>query len=148
MDAAISLNETADSLIRGGVHEVPIEWTDITTGEKCKCRPDCINGDAIVDYKTTTSCVNGAFERDCRMYGYKLQAAMYTEGVLNQYFQKKKFIFIAQEKTPPYAVRVYYCNESFVDEGMELYRELLWRYHECKASGKWPGYESEVLYGE
>lgn len=152
MNMAIMNHPTASGLVGGGVHEVPIEWTDAETGEKCKCRPDVITNidgeDWIVDYKTTTSCDGYAFERACKIYGYKLQAAMYTEGVLNSMFTEAQFAFVAQEKTPPYAVRVYRCDPGFVEEGMEMFRDLIGKLHECKTTGEWPGYEDEVLYGE
>lgn len=151
MDKAIIANPTAAALLKMGLHEVPVEWTDYKTGEKCKCRPDCVTrykGEHyIVDYKTTTSCEPGQFERACRAYGYQLQAGMYTEGVLNTAFEKMKFAFVAQEKNPPYAVRVYFCDEGFVEDGQDMFRELIDKYHECKESGNWPGYEEGVLYG-
>ena len=152
MDEALCSNPTAAALLKTGDHEVSFQWADEETGEPCKCRPDVLtqyNGDDyIVDYKTTTSCEPGHFERSCRAYGYKLQAGMYTEGVLNSTFAKCKFAFVAQEKTPPYAVRVYFCDEGFVDEGLQMYRELVDLYHKCKESGEWPGYEDGVLYGD
>lgn len=148
MDEAIMQNESAIRLLKTGQHEVPIEWTDPDTGEECKCRPDCITGDYIVDYKTTTSCEGNAFEYSCRKYGYKLQAAMYTEGVFNATLESKKFAFVAQEKNPPYAVRVYFCDPGFVEEGMEMFRELIRLYHRCKETGEWPGYEDKELVGD
>ena len=152
MNAAVEANPTAKALLKTGRHEVPIQWTDGETGELCKCRPDCLTEyqgmNYIVDYKTTTSCENGAFERSCRAYGYKLQAAMYTEGVFNQELDDYRFAFVAQEKKPPYAVRVYFCDRGFVDEGMDIFRELIGIYHECKESGEWPGYEDKEIYGD
>lgn len=152
MDKAIRENPTAAQLLKTGEHEIPIAWTDWETNEACKCRPDCITtyeGDKyIVDYKTTTSCEGGAFERSCRAYGYKLQAGMYTEGVMADRFEQHKFAFVAQEKTPPYAVRVYFCDPGFVEEGAELFRDLIRIYHKCSEAGEWPGYRDEVLYGD
>ena len=153
MDMAIMGNPTAKALLKTGIHETPIEWKDGQTGEECKCRPDCITDYKgrryIVDYKTTTSCEDGAFERSCRKYGYKLQAGMYTEGVFNKLLNGDLgFAFVAQEKTPPYAVRVYFCDEGFVEEGTDLFRELIEIYHNCKESGEWPGYEDKELYGD
>lgn len=152
MDDAIRANPTASALLKTGRHEVPIEWRDEGTGEHCKCRPDVLteyNGEKyIVDYKTTTSCMDGHFERECRQYGYKLQAGMYTEGVFNCTFEDYRFAFVAQEKTAPYAVRVYFCDPDFVFEGMDIFKELLSIYSKCKEAGEWPGYENEVLYGE
>lgn len=152
MNEAILQNPTAAALLKTGQHEVPIQWTDGETGEPCKCRPDCLTeykGDKyIVDYKTTQSCEAGHFERSCRIYGYKLQAAMYTEGVFNQTFEPYKFAFVAQEKKPPYAVRVYFCDQGFVEEGMDIFRDLIEIYHNCKQSGEWTGYEDKELIGD
>lgn len=152
MDAAILANPTASVLLKGGQHEVPIEWKDEWTGEPCKCRPDVIttyNGrNYIVDYKTTTSCTDGAFERACKMYGYKLQAAMYISGAFASTLEPYRFAFVAQEKTPPYAVRCYFCDDGFIEEGMQMFRDLIKLYHKCKESGSWPGYEDEELYGD
>ncbi len=152
MKAAIDAHPTADAFLNAGAHEVPIEWNDPETGEPCKCRPDVlvnIDGvDWIVDYKTTTDCSGFSFERSCRTYGYKLQAAMYSDGVFNAMMLPCRFAFVAQEKNPPYAVRVYTCDQGFIDEGMELYRELIGLYHKCKTSGNWPGYEDKELIGD
>lgn len=152
MNDAVMANPTAKALLKTGKHEVPIEWNEATTGEPCKCRPDVIteyNGlKYIVDYKTTTSCENGHFERSCRLYGYKLQAAMYLDGIFAETLEPYRFAFVAQEKNPPYAVRVYFCDDGFIDEGTELFRSLIGIYHKCKQTGSWPGYEDEELYGD
>lgn len=152
MDKAITQNPLAAQFLRTGEHEVPIEWTDPHTGEPCKCRPDVITTydgeDWIVDYKTTTSCANGAFEKSCRMFGYKLQAGMYTEGAFADTFKDYRFAFVAQEKTPPYAVRVYKCDVGFVLEGQDLFHDLIEIYHKCKTDGEWPGYPDAELIGD
>lgn len=152
MNDAIMANPTAKALLKTGKHEIPVEWNEATTGEPCKCRLDVIteyNGlKYIVDYKTTTSCENGHFERSCRLYGYKLQAAMYLDGIFAETLEPYRFAFVAQEKNPPYAVRVYFCDDGFIDEGTELFRNLIGIYHKCKQSGSWPGYEDEELYGD
>ena len=144
MAAAIQADPTARALLNG-IHEKEFFWTDDLTGEKCKCRPDCLtefNGEKfIVDYKTTDSCEDGHFERSCRKYGYKFQAGMYTEGVFQNEFEQYRFAFVAQEKKPPYAVRCYICTPEFVAQGYDKFRELIGIYHNCKESGNWYGYE-------
>lgn len=146
MIEAIQKNELAMSLLKGE-HEVPIQWTDPETGEECKCRPDVIGENLIVDYKTTTSCDNGEFERAAKKYGYQLQAAMYREGLLQIRFKNYGFAFIAQEKKAPYFVRVYFCDEGWIDDGVVIYRDLINLYHKCKVNNDWPGYEEVTLYG-
>ena len=128
-------------------------WTDAETGEACKVRPDCIalvNGKRyIVDYKTTNSCADGAFEKSVRQFGYKFQTGMYREGVFQNTFEEYGFAFVAQEKTAPYACRVYVCNEDFMIEGYEQFKKALNLYHWCKVNNCWYGYEgSETLVSE
>lgn len=152
MNEAVYANPTAAALLKTGQHEVAFKWNEATTDEPCKCRADCItewNGERwIVDYKTTTSCEGNAFELSCRKYGYKLQAAMYSDGVFAQTFTPHRFAFVAQEKKPPFAVRVYFCDQGFIDEGMELFRELIGTYHRCRLSGEWPGYQDKEILGD
>ena len=151
MAAAIRQNELAVKFLKG-IHETSYFWTDPDTGEKCKVRPDCIadvdGKKYIVDYKTTTSCEDGAFERSCRYYGYKLQAAMYAEGMFHTDLTRYRFAFVAQEKEPPFAVRVYFCDDGFIQEGQAMFRSLMEIYHRCKESGNWPGYEDKELIGD
>ena len=153
MQQAMLANKEAFNLLLGE-HEVPFQWTDPDTGEKCKCKPDCLHvreSDGkkfIVDYKTTDSCEDGHFERSCRQYGYKFQAGMYTEGVTINTLDDYDFAFVAQEKKPPYAVRVYYCDGEFVSEGYDKFRELIGLYHKCRTENNWPGYDSAYLNAE
>lgn len=144
MAAAIKQNETAVKFLTGE-HERSFFWTDARTGEVCKVRPDClaeIDGvKYIVDYKTTESCADGAFEYSVKKYGYKFQAGMYREGVFQNTFEDYKFAFVAQEKKAPYAVRVYLCNEDFTNEGYEQFRQAIDTYHWCKVNDNWYGYE-------
>ena len=151
MCAAIDQHPVARKLLTGE-HEKVFTWTDGPTGENCKVKVDCLtefNGQkCIVDYKTTESCEDGAFERSCRRYGYKFQAGMYREGVFQNTFEEYGFAFVAQEKTEPYAVRVYFCSKEFIDEGYDQYRVLLGLYHICNVSNYWPGYSDADLLGE
>lgn len=144
MGNAIRQNEQAMTFLKG-VYEKSFFWTDVETGEACKVRPDCIaevdGKKYIVDYKTTESCVDGAFERSVRKYGYKFQAGMYREGVFQNTFEDYGFAFVVQEKKAPYAVRVYICNEDFINEGYEQFRQTINLYHWCKVNDKWYGYE-------
>ena len=147
MSRQIDANPTAKALLTGKT-EQSFFWTDEDTGEKCKCRTDCITEyegqKYIVDYKTTDSCEDGHFERSCRKYGYQFQAGMYTEGVFQNTFEDYGFAFVAQEKTAPYAVRVYFCDQDYVMQGYDQFREYIGIYHDCKTTGNWYGYEGAM----
>lgn len=127
-----------------GKHEVPLFWTDELTGEQCKVRLDCFTPLSdkvlIVDYKTTGDANTDPFIRSAINYGYDFQAAMYTEAVKRCMEKEAVFIFIAQEKEPPYAVNVLAADQLLVQRGYDTFRELLGIYHECKVSGNWYGY--------
>ena len=156
MMAALKRNPVACELLRGE-HEASFFWKDQDTGIMCKIRPDVITSydgkPYLVDYKTTDSCADGHFEASCRRYGYKLQAGMYTEGMFQTMLQEYGFAFIAQEKTAPYAVRVYICDQDFINEGHDLFRTYMGTLKYCDETGDWygyegPGHEVSVLGGD
>jgi exodeoxyribonuclease VIII len=150
MKMALHDHPTAERLL-SGEHEQTYVWTDTETGEECKVRLDCLTEwrghPVIVDYKTVSSCEDYAFERECRKFGYKIQAGMYTEGLLvaTNFITDAGFMFVCQEKTPPYAVRVYECDPSFIAQGNRQFHELLRYYHQCKETNEWPGYSDGYL---
>ena len=133
--------------------EVPFQWIDGKTGEPCKCKADIITTDAngmpvIVDYKTTIAADYRSFRSSARKFGYDFQAGFYTEGIDLSTLEKHGFIFVVQEKEPPFAVAIYECDESMLIQGRRKFHELLALYHECRMKDEWPGYETEMLYGE
>ena len=143
MRNALTENDLIVKLL-SGKHEVPLFWTDELTGEQCKVRLDCFTPLSdkvlIVDYKSTNDAGTEPFIRSAINYGYDFQAAMYTEAVRRVMDQEAVFIFIAQEKEPPYAVNVLAADQLLVQRGYDTFRELLGIYHECKTSGNWYGY--------
>lgn len=127
-----------------GEHEKPFYWEDDLTGEKCKCRLDCLtyvdDKPVIVDYKTTADASTETFIRTAINYGYDFQAGMYCEGVGKVTGQKPIFVFIVQEKAAPYAVNVLQADDLMVKRGYDIFRELIGIYHDCKDSDNWYGY--------
>lgn len=135
-----------------GAHEQEFFWTDELTGEECKCRVDClteIDGEpVIVDYKSTNNADTFHFVRDMYKYGYHFQSAMYGEGVrINLGLPKlPRFIFIAQEKKPPYAINRVEVTEDVIQLGYDKFREFIGTYHDCKEADTWFGYNG--IYNE
>lgn len=143
MSESIKSNKYA-MVALGGEHERPFFWKDDLTGEECKCRPDALTlrgtVNIITDLKSCTDASTDAFMRDCIKYGYDVQDAMYTEGVEHNTGVKCAFVFVAVEKTPPYAVNVLQADDLFYRRGYDTYRELLGIYHSCKETGNWYSY--------
>ena len=127
-----------------GEHELPIFWQDELTGEHCKARLDCLTEvdgkHIIVDYKTTSNASTDAFMNTAVKYGYDFQAAMYSEGYKAVTGNDCIFVFIAQEKTAPYAVNILQADEVFLRRGRDTFRQLIGIYHDCKQSDNWYGY--------
>lgn len=145
MARAVLQNRLSAKLLNGS-HEIPFFWTDEDTGEDCKCRCDCLTSEderlIIVDYKTAGSAKTDVFNQSIFKYGYHFQAAMYSTGVKTalDLDYLPEFRFIVQEKTAPYAVNVVTIPETVMQAGMDVYREYLGIYHECKLTDYWYGY--------
>jgi len=134
-----------DALVEGAEHERLFVWTDEMTGEECKVRVDSIRimsdgTPLIVDYKTTNDASPDGFIRKALSLGYDFQAGMYCEGVEKVLGKAPRFVFIAQEKTAPYAVNIMEADPEFIQRGKDIFRELIGIYHECKTTDNWWGY--------
>ena len=131
-------------VLLNGEHEASYYWIDDMTGIKCKCRPDCRTDlkstSVIIDVKTCTDASTDAFMKDCIKYGYDLQAAMYSTGVEAVEQKKHKFVFLAVEKKPPYALNVLEADEFLIRKGYDDFRLYLGMLKECSDSGNFYGY--------
>ena len=151
MEAELEKCVLAKKLIRGkGESEVPFFWTDPDTGETCKIKLDRLvkynRKWYVVDYKTCASAETFRFNSEIFKLGYYFQAGMYCEGVKIAKKLKKLpgFLFVAQEKKPPYSVNVIEVSEEVMDAGIAKFHQLMDRYHQCKVLDQWPGYVGTV----
>ena len=96
----------------------------------------------VVDYKSTNNASTHAFVRDVYRFGYFFQSGMYGAGVQANLNLPKlpRFIFIAQEKKPPYSINRIELPEDVILLGYDKFRELIGLYHDCKESGLYFGY--------
>lgn len=142
-----ALSNTLVKQLLNGPKEEECYWQDPVTGEPLKAKMDCIttyNGKKyLVDYKTTDSCQDGHFERSSSKYGYQFQTGFYLSGIEATTQEKYGFIFIAQEKKPPYACRVYLCSDNYMEQGKAQFRNYLDLYHNCKLTNNWYGYDGD-----
>ena len=150
MAASVMSNKYAAVLINSGEHEQSYFWQDSQTGIELKCRPDCRTDlkstSVIVDLKTTESADTDSFMRSCLKYGYDLQAAMYTQGVSEVEGKPHKFVFVAVEKSPPYACNVLEADEFFIKKGRRDMQDYLAILKECLTSGDYYGYNGSEGY--
>lgn len=112
-----------------------LDWLPDATGERM----------VLVDYKTTRSAEPGSFARSVATYGYYQQAAWYLDMVTALGIaDDPAFLFVAQEKTPPYLVTVFEMDEHALRIGRMRNRSAIDIFAECSANDEWPGYSSEI----
>jgi hypothetical protein len=133
--ARMALNDEGD-------FEQSIFWTNAETGELCKARYDKIAPRRSVpfaaDVKTTIDASPAAFAKAVINYNYHLQHAHYIEPL------DVRFVFIAVEKTPPYAVACYASGDDTLKLGKDKRDPLMRLYAECKAKNEWPAYPQSI----
>jgi exodeoxyribonuclease VIII len=140
MAAAVHSHSTAGLLLgMSGQAEQSFWWDDIATGLRCKCRPDWFDGELIVDLKTCQDASPAGFGKAVANFGYQIQAAHYLAGTL-----AKRFIFVAVEKTYPFAVGVYELDPEALVHGSIARHNALQRIQDCRAVGEWSGYTDGI----
>lgn len=146
MRNSVLSNKYAVALLRGE-KEVSYYWTDEDTGIDCKCRPDCRTDlkstSVIVDLKTCNDASTNAFSKDAINLGYDLQSAMYKTGVERYEKKPHKFVFIAVEKEPPYAVNIMEVDDAMYTKGYDDFRTYLGTLKYCRDTNNWYGYTGE-----
>jgi len=141
MKEAFYQHPIAPKLIDGGIFETSIFWDNKDLDIRCKCRPDCINNDYIIDFKTTESSNPDEFMKSAYKYRYYAQSDWYQEGYKAAYGKRPKgFIFIAQEKTAPFAVTVFEADWYFTKLGEIENLEDARKFSNCVHSNKFYGY--------
>lgn len=153
MCAAVRAHPAASKLLSAaGRAERSFYWRDPETGELLRCRPDYLRDDGIiVDLKSTHDASPEEFMRSIANWRYHVQAPFYIDGVNEAIRQAdlsmaraKAFVFIAVEKTAPYAVGVYMLDAESMEVGRLEYRADLRTLAECRASGVWRGYGDNI----
>lgn len=122
-------------------------WTDAETGIECRCRPDiyCPAFEIMADLKTTSDASPAFWSKGAANFGYHAQEAWYSDG-----WQEAGggsvdgFVFVVIESEFPHLAAAYELTPAAVDEGRLAMRKALEIYRECRESGSFPGYPSEV----
>lgn len=141
----LRVHPLAGPLLSGGVAEQTLVWFDEDTWVWCRAMLDYRRGRTVVDYKTSDDASPAGFRRSIAKYGYPVQRALYLAGMRAlQLAPDPAFLFIAQEKEPPYLVGVYDLDDEAVYAGEVAVRRALERYRDCVASGIWPGYSLDI----
>lgn len=139
----LASHRLAMALLGEGQPEVSAYAPDPETGIMLRCRYDWLGASVLTDYKTTTSANPddwaGAYGF-LRKYGYDLQYVWYRDIAEALGHPAQDFVFIAQEKEPPYLVSVITIREADLEDARARKRRALTTYSACVESDAWPGY--------
>ena len=154
MATALADHPNAGPLFKGaGMAEASLFWVDPATGVYRRARLDFARLDGpgrplVVDYKSTANAGPDAFAKSVADFGYFMQDPWYCDGVAAHDLAdpgELGYVFIAQEKDPPYAVAVYFLEADAVRIGRQCNRRALDLYAECQSSGIWPAYSEDPV---
>jgi hypothetical protein len=141
MTESVMSHPAASAILRlEGEAEQTYMWTDDATGEECKCRPDWHVDGMVVDLKTTIDASPEGFAKSVNNFRYHVQANWYLRGTPNA----TQFVFIAVEKTPPFAVAVYVASPEMVAAGGRAADQDLAKLAECRREDNWPSYSNQI----
>lgn len=153
MADAIRAHPIANTLFQpeSGKAEQSLFWIDERSGIWRRARLDWLpdqTGDGrliVPDYKTCRSADPEQLARDVHNFAYHRQAAWYLDGIdALDIADDAAFIFVFQEKEPPYLVTVAEVDTTALRIGRHLNRMAIAIYRDCMASGEWPAYHPDV----
>lgn len=127
-------------------------WKDKRTGIWRRARFDRLpNSDspiyALCDYKTSASADPDRFARYAAEFSYHMQAPWYCDAVRAlDLHTNPAFVFIVQEKEPPYIVSVIQLAHTATDLGSRMNDRAIDRFIHCRNTGIWPGYSEGVVH--
>lgn len=100
----------------------------------------------IPTHNTARSADPETFARDAWNHGYFQQAAYYLDGAqaLGLAGDDSTFVFVVQEKDPPYVVGIFEPDSTSLQIARFLNRQAIDLYAECMSTGVWPPYSTAV----
>lgn len=152
MAAAIQAHPFAGKLFTPGTGqpEQVLVWRDDTTGVMCRAKLDWLPHTGrtpylVPDYKSSVSVDPEYLRKAVHNYGYHVQAPFYLRGVAALGLAEwPAFLFVAQEKEPPYLVTVFQLSDLAMAIGDKRCDEALATYARCVKAGEWPGYATDI----
>lgn len=134
----------------GFTPEVTALWTCPETGLRCKARADAlvIEDGLGVDIKSALSAQPVMFKMSAAKHRYHVQDAFYTRAFDENDIELVNFVFMAQEKKPPYAYSSLQYNDTARARGEEIYMRDLRRLRRCIDLDYFPSYPEWIANGD
>jgi hypothetical protein len=149
MADALHRDPVCAGLVTGGRREVSLRWVEdvhmpdgsvFQLHHKGRVDNWLDDMDIAVDPKSCLSAHPDAFARAATTMRYHQQHAQYCSGFQHCGRPLKGFVFLAQEKEPPFVCKPYRMNPVFEERGYELRQRAMQKVASALRSGRWPGY--------
>lgn len=132
-----------------GWSELALVWRDEHTGVMCRALLDRYRTGprpVIVDYKGARAGDLESISRAIYEYGYHIQNAWYAEGAraLGLAGDDTPFVFVFQEKDPPYLVTPVYLDPTALRIGAARCRQARSIYRYCTDQGHWYAHTDDL----
>jgi hypothetical protein len=154
MRESVLAHSLANHFLQGAQTEVAAFWVDDDTGIECKAKIDALptespiaydNGDYLVDLKSTIDASPEHMAKAIHNFGYARQAAHY----LSPFDDRDRFLIIACEKKPPFAVAVYEVSQAAILHSAFEVQGLLLLWERCLEKfglgNPWPSYTPDGI---
>lgn len=115
-------------------------WKCPFTGMNFRSKIDGLDGDKLIELKTTSSGKPDAFQRHIHNMNYDLQMAHYIEGIRQNGGEINKVIMIAVDTSHPYAVQPYELSEDFINLGHKKWLDSIQQLERGFTDNFWPSY--------
>lgn len=102
----------------------------------------------IADYKTARSANPRSWLKDACNLGYHIQDSNYREGIAALTgipLRDIAFVFVVQEKDPPYCPVVIELDDEAMRAGSALMSQAAHTFHDCLSANRWPGYADDRI---
>lgn len=146
--ASVRDHKVAAQVLKKGLAEHEIQWTEPETGILCRGRIDFLRPKEVVDLKSTHEESVWGFTRHATTRLYHAQLAWYHDGAIAARKLQPDAqlpILVSVQTTEPYDVAVYRLTKVSLEAGRVLYRDLLLKYRDCLGAEHWPGIAPALL---
>jgi hypothetical protein len=109
-------------------------------GARVKIRPDYMKDNVITDIKTCTDASTEDCTKNIASYDYHIQAALYVDVAEKCDGKKRRFIWIFQEKEPPYDTNIIKASEQMLAVGRFEYEILIRQWLKSQEENRYRGY--------
>lgn len=101
-------------------------------------------GNALYDVKTILDASEREFSKAIADHDWHRQGAFYLRVAEKLGLKFDAFVFIAVEKSPPYAVAIWQLDDFALDYGRKTIARDLQLVRNCEDSGEWPAYPAKI----